>query len=348
MWKKSKGVVLDSSSRFGVGVYEDAKARMRHQDLMKDYEELQRETDATRSKLDAANQRKLMLAAEVRLYVGVTVRQMYVCLQFQINDQDCGCFSVVISSVRLIDSGRTYCRFLRKRYKYLVETKNMNSSHEQNLAKAPNSVKQTKIIRNEASQHRLPLLSEPKKKKHYIVEQVARRDASPITDHAHKKILYGGKEATRRSLAPISTPFSDLNQKGKKRIRKEAVATNMTLLLDKNQKERMLCANDAAALRNFPTAAFDLNQDCGPSGKEASLPIRAPKFDLNEISVGDEDFQINVEVVKFEEAKKSLIRGISDEQQNDLKLAVCRNSGEGSSRAGKRKISWQDPVALRV
>ncbi|KAK6156622.1 hypothetical protein DH2020_010870 [Rehmannia glutinosa] len=267
MSKKSKGVVLDSSSRFGVGVYEDAKARMRHQDLMKDYEELQRETDATRSKLDAANQRKLMLAAEVRL----------------------------------IDSGRTYCRFLRKRYKYLVETKNMNSSHEQNLVKAPNSVKQTKIIRNEASQHRLPLHSEPKKKKHYIVEQVAQCDAFPITDHAHKKILYGGKEATRRT-----------------------------------------------ALRNFPTAAFDLNQDCGPSGKEASLPIRAPKFDLNEISVGDEDFQINVEAVKFEEAKKSLIRGISDEQQNDLKLAVCRNSGEGSSRAGKRKISWQDPVALRV
>ncbi|KAK6120986.1 hypothetical protein DH2020_045274 [Rehmannia glutinosa] len=120
-------------------------------------------------------------------------------------------------------------------------------------------------------------------------------------------------------------------------VRKEAVvATNMTLLLDKNQKERMLCANDAA-LRNFPTAAFDLNQDCGPSGKEASLPIRAPKFDLNKISVGDEDFQINVEAVKFEEAKKSLIRGIIYEQQNDLKLVVCRNSGEGSSRAGSVK-----------
>lgn len=42
------------------------------------------------------------------------------------------------------------------------------------------------------------------------------------------------------------------------------------------------------------------------------------------------------------------MRGINEEQQNDLKLSICRNAGEGSSRAGKRKISWQDPVALRV
>ncbi|MFS7947352.1 hypothetical protein Hanom_Chr06g00547321 [Helianthus anomalus] len=37
------------------------------------------------------------------------------------------------------------------------------------------------------------------------------------------------------------------------------------------------------------------------------------------------------------------------EQQNDLMLSVCRNVGDGSTdRSGKRKISWQDPVALRV
>ena len=43
----------------------------------------------------------------------------------------------------------------------------------------------------------------------------------------------------------------------------------------------------------------------------------------------------------FEEQRK--------EQHNDLKLSMCRNVGDGStSRSGKRKISWQDPVALRV
>lgn len=43
----------------------------------------------------------------------------------------------------------------------------------------------------------------------------------------------------------------------------------------------------------------------------------------------------------FEDQKKEL--------QNDLKLSICRNVGDGSTnRPGKRKISWQDPVALRV
>lgn len=41
-------------------------------------------------------------------------------------------------------------------------------------------------------------------------------------------------------------------------------------------------------------------------------------------------------------------RGLNEEQHNDIKLSVCRNLGEGSSRVGKRKITWQDQVALRV
>lgn len=62
----------------------------------------------------------------------------------------------------------------------------------------------------------------------------------------------------------------------------------------------------------------------------------------------DEDFQTNDEVVKYEESRRSLMRHPNDEVQNDLMLSICRNAGEGSSRVGKRKISWQDPVALRV
>lgn len=45
---------------------------------------------------------------------------------------------------------------------------------------------------------------------------------------------------------------------------------------------------------------------------------------------------------------KSLLRGGNDEQHNDMKLLVCRNIGNGPNRAGKRKITWQDQVALRV
>lgn len=57
--------------------------------------------------------------------------------------------------------------------------------------------------------------------------------------------------------------------------------------------------------------------------------------------------QGTAEQLKIEEPKKSIFRGLSDDQ-HDIKLSVCRNVGDGSNRTGKRKISWQDQVALRV
>ncbi|GER46974.1 homeobox-leucine zipper protein family [Striga asiatica] len=278
MSKKGERVVFDSATNYGVGPYEDAKAKLKHQNLLQDYEELQRETDAMRSKLEAASKRKSILAAEVR--------------------------------------------FLRKRYKHLVKSKNMDSSQEQAHAqkisppKKAKTPKESVFIRKgtSPSQHILALVPQLIKKKQFVVEP--------------------------------AVLISNSNQKDKKRMKKEAVAPNAALLYDKIQKERILCANEVG-LRN-PIATFDLNEDSCPNGKEASFPSRAPIFDLNEISTGDEDFGTNVEAVGFEESKKSLMRGLNDEQQNDMKLAFCRNSGEGSSRVGKRKISWQDPVALRV
>lgn len=62
----------------------------------------------------------------------------------------------------------------------------------------------------------------------------------------------------------------------------------------------------------------------------------------------EEELQNTYEPLRLEEPKIGLVRGGNEEQPNDLKLSVCRNAGEGSSRMGKRKISWQDPVALRV
>lgn len=60
--------------------------------------------------------------------------------------------------------------------------------------------------------------------------------------------------------------------------------------------------------------------------------------------------QENCEEMRIEEPKLSSVRGgvANDDQHNDIKLSVCRNIGNGSSQAGKRKISWQDQVALRV
>ena len=62
----------------------------------------------------------------------------------------------------------------------------------------------------------------------------------------------------------------------------------------------------------------------------------------------EEELQTNYDTLRADELKKSLLRGGNDEQQNDIKISACRTVGDGPSRAGKRKISWQDQVALRV
>ena len=61
--KKMKGVVsLDPPYE----VYQDQRARLRHQSLLQDYEDLHKETEAMRRKLQATKQKKFMLEDEVR------------------------------------------------------------------------------------------------------------------------------------------------------------------------------------------------------------------------------------------------------------------------------------------
>ncbi|XP_019246761.1 PREDICTED: uncharacterized protein LOC109226460 isoform X2 [Nicotiana attenuata] len=63
MSKKMKRVSLESSS---YGVFEDSKSRLKRQILFQDYQELHKETDGTRHKLEDSKLRKLRLLAEVR------------------------------------------------------------------------------------------------------------------------------------------------------------------------------------------------------------------------------------------------------------------------------------------
>ncbi|CAA2968125.1 Hypothetical predicted protein [Olea europaea subsp. europaea] len=304
MSKKMKGVSLDSTSSYTVGLNEGDKAKLKHQSLLQDYQELQKESNGMRNKLQTAKQRRQILTAEVR--------------------------------------------FLQKRHKYLLETKFLNSSQEQQLVQpAPYAVshiikkkKDQMFSKKVTSLKRIPQVPESKPKRKYIGKEAAPRSALPVTNIERKQKLHGKKQDSHFAL----TPNSDMNYRGRINIRKETLMRNKPLVIDLNERERICGANDTG-LRNS-VAAFDLNQDT--SGREARLPSRAPIFDLNEISTGDDDFQSNYEPLKLDDARKGLVRGLHDDQHNDLKLSVCRNAGEGSTRVGKRKISWQDPVALRV
>ncbi|CAN0912228.1 hypothetical protein LINGRAPRIM_LOCUS788 [Linum grandiflorum] len=152
-----------------------------------------------------------------------------------------------------------------------------------------------------------------------------------------KKVRNKGVNSSPASRRAAPKKF-DLNRKGKESI-------------DLNQKQKSHFGREAeAAMRLIP----DLNEKEKMFGvKEGGVHVRnnnAPIFDLNEISREEEELQTNDEMTRTEDPRMttSSLRGGIDEQHNDVKLSSgCRNNVP-SSRAGKRKISWQDPVALRV
>ncbi|KAI4335538.1 hypothetical protein L6164_014176 [Bauhinia variegata] len=143
----------------------------------------------------------------------------------------------------------------------------------------------------------------------------------PVAPHSNlKERTHNGIDATLRNSAHVF----DLNKNARSFTGKETPFHSSAALLDLNQKERTHI------------------------GMEAAKKSIIPSFDLNQISREEEELLGNSESFRMEEPKRSTQRSMVDEQHNDIKLSVCRNVGDGSNRTGKRKISWQDQVALRV
>ncbi|CAK9329745.1 unnamed protein product [Citrullus colocynthis] len=259
--KKMKGVVSQYPP-----VYDDSKARFKHQSLLQDYQDLEKETGTVKRKLQMMKQKKMTLIAEVR--------------------------------------------FLRKRYEYLM--KNQSSTNDHYSIGEPLQQKQ---LNNQVTNNN-------KKGKNGARRRTALQPLPTISDINQKERIDKGTDMPWQNSTPI--PVLDLNQKAKTSSRKKANQQNSTPVFDLNQKERMY------------------------SGRDASERNITPFFDLNQISIEEEELQTNYEPLRVDELKKSLLRGGNDDQQNDIKISACRSIGDGPSRAGKRKISWQDQVALRV
>ncbi|XP_058186140.1 uncharacterized protein LOC131303337 [Rhododendron vialii] len=287
--KKMKGVALDSSS---YGQFEVSKAIFKHQTLIQDYQELHKEADDMKNKLETMKLRKLTLLAEVR--------------------------------------------FLRRRYNYLVTAK---PPQRQGLVQKQNFETQGKKAAKEKNHSRKDA---NKKEKISIAKEYARRNQSPVLDLNSKDRIHGGKEASLR----YRTPASDLNQKDRMYGGKQTNFRNRTPTLDLNQTESLYSRQESTR-RNQPQS-FDLNQmERSYIGRENVAQNRAPVFDLNQIS-GEEESQDIYEPLRIEKSTKKSIGGGADDHLNDLNLSACRNLGNGPNRVGKRKISWQDQVALKV
>ncbi|XP_020229259.1 uncharacterized protein LOC109810249 [Cajanus cajan] len=156
-----------------------------------------------------------------------------------------------------------------------------------------------------------------------------------------------GKSYNRKEPALRPHPTSHFNPNGRSCNLPEFPLQKTGHLFDLNQNARSYSKKDAAIHSSAPPA-LDLNhKERIHSSKEAAKKSVTPFFDLNQISREEEELQGNGEPMRIEEPKRSTQR-VTGEEHNDIKLSACRSVGDGSNRAGKRKISWQDQVALRV
>ncbi|CAN4113232.1 unnamed protein product [Withania somnifera] len=296
--------VLESSSYV---MYEGTKAkanRLKHQTLLQDFQELHKETNGMRNKLEDAKMRKQRLLAEVH--------------------------------------------FLRRRHKYLLQMNSSNLQEQREQAALPNSefyckdgMKDRFPSKKEDKQYQLPPLPRPKQKARIqVAKEASWQKTPPDILVNHKQALHIGKDAILRNTV------SSLKHKSRVYSGKEVLLQKAAPAFDLNQNGRSFAGNSSISRSTIPV--FDLNQETGHSGKDVVLPIRAPVIDLNEISIGEEEPQGNFEPLNVEEPMRGLIQNMNDDQHRDLKLSICRNVGEGTSHVEKRKISWQDPVALRV
>ncbi|KAK1293605.1 hypothetical protein QJS10_CPB17g00182 [Acorus calamus] len=141
-------------------------------------------------------------------------------------------------------------------------------------------------------------------------------------------------------------------------LEKETEAIQVRLHREKHKKLNLLAEVRQAqkgALKRFPSQtpeslpAIPLQRNNHIENEGGRMTPHGV-LDLNQIShlrpEETGEFQVVWEPLGGEKnLKQALVDG--DSESGDVNLSICRDVG-GSSRMGKRKISWQDQVALRV
>lgn len=229
---KMKRVAFDSSSN------EDAKNKSRLESLMQDYQELHKEVESSRSKLENMEKRKATLRAEVR--------------------------------------------FLRRRYKYLINSKSMTQERGKELVQQHNVEDLRKKIVNfqipnmkEAALRAFPQVFRPNHKiKEYTRNEISLQNKIPRFDPNHKGKHHSGKNATR-----FYPTVSNLNPKGRSYKGKEVVSRQTPVtMIDLNKHENTYNGNSLAAVHT-PASVLDLIRvEATLSSQQATDKSRAPFF----------------------------------------------------------------------
>ncbi|XP_038889534.1 uncharacterized protein LOC120079432 [Benincasa hispida] len=149
------------------------------------------------------------------------------------------------------------------------------------------------------------------------------------------------------SLKPLARAH-DLNQRGGIYNGMEAPSRKSQSFFNINQKSRMCSKKEVTIPHSVPI--FDQKERVYRVHEPTTSRNMTPVFDLNQISREEEELQAGFEPLRMEDESKNMFsRSEHDAKNSDLVLSsMCRNDGNGSNGAGKRKISWQDQVALRA
>lgn len=81
--------------------------------------------------------------------------------------------------------------------------------------------------------------------------------------------------------------------------------------------------------------------------KQIPITISTPLLDLNQTGEEMERFDVEEKLLNVDRLKRFSREG-RDVLANDSRLSICRDTRICSNPAGKRKVSWQDQLTLRV
>uniref|UniRef100_M1AD64 Uncharacterized protein n=1 Tax=Solanum tuberosum TaxID=4113 RepID=M1AD64_SOLTU len=211
MSKKMKRGVLESSS---YGVFEDTKASLKHQTLLQDYKELQKETDGIRHKLEDSKLRKLRLLAEVRF-----LRQRHKHLLHKSLSPPKGKELVSLPDVETYPRSRSRDEVMRKKEAKLNKLPPLPGPKQNGRIQVAKVVVSKKIPDIHVNQkHRLggrkdavfhnADLELNRKSRVYRGKEVSSRKGAPAYDLKQNERLYIADNAILQS----SSPTFDLNQ----------------------------------------------------------------------------------------------------------------------------------------
>ncbi|KAJ0881341.1 hypothetical protein HanRHA438_Chr10g0473251 [Helianthus annuus] len=193
----------------------------------------------------------------------------------------------------------------------------------------------------EAARNKLEVM---KQKKHTLEAEVR------FLRRRHKFLSKTRPTSQQVKSHNVETTQYRKSKKEKVNPKKVAALPNLPLFPDQIQRGKTY-TKKKNIVTSQPLPVFDFDKNVNSHGnnsfpvteikqKSAAVQVQArvPIFDLNQLSIEEEEEELQE---SFEDQRK--------EQQNDLKLSICRNVGDSSTNlSGKRKISWRDLVALRV